>query len=47
MATSIHDRQVYRRVVAQGASVVNTPGPAHAKILALMKQVLDALNSSA
>jgi chromosome partitioning protein len=47
MATYIHDRQVYQRVVAQGASVVNTPGPARAEMLALMKDVLHALNTPA
>jgi chromosome partitioning protein len=47
MPTYVHDRQVYRRVVAQGATVVSEPGPARAEILALMKDVLDALDTAA
>ena len=47
LPTYIHDRQVYRRVVAQGATVVGEPGPAGGEILALMKDVLDALNTAA
>ena len=46
LPTYVHDRQLYRRVVAQGASVVSEPGPARDEILALMKDVLDALDSS-
>jgi chromosome partitioning protein len=47
LPTYIHDRQMYRRVVAQGATVVSEPGPAGIEILALMKDVLDALNPAA
>jgi cellulose biosynthesis protein BcsQ len=47
LPTYIHDRQMYRRVVAQGATVVSESGPAGIEILALMKDVLDALNTAA
>ena len=47
LPTYIHDRQVYRRVVAQGASVLSAPGPAREELLALMKDVLHALEASA
>jgi hypothetical protein len=47
LPTYIHDRQLYRWVVAQGASVLSAPGPAHDEILALTKEVLDALESAA
>ena len=47
LPTYIHDRQVYRRVVAQGATVVSEPGPARDECLALMKDVLDALDATA
>jgi chromosome partitioning protein len=47
LPTYIHDRQMYRRVVAQGATVMREPGPARVEILALMKDVLDALDSAA
>jgi chromosome partitioning protein len=46
LATYVHDRQLYRRVVAQGASVLGEAGPAREEILALMKDVLDALETS-
>jgi cellulose biosynthesis protein BcsQ len=46
LPTYIHDRQVYRRVGAQGATVLTAPGPARDEILALMKDVLDALETS-
>jgi energy-converting hydrogenase Eha subunit F len=46
LPTYVHDRQLYRRVVAQGGSVISEPGPARDEILALMKGVLDALESS-
>jgi chromosome partitioning protein len=45
LPTMIHDRQIYRRVVAQGSSVVAEPGPARDEILALAKDVLHALES--
>jgi chromosome partitioning protein len=45
LSTMIHDRQVYRRVVAQGSSVVAESGPARDEILALAKDILYALNS--
>jgi len=46
LPTYVHDRQLYRRVVAQGASVISEPGPARDEILALMKDVLNALETS-
>jgi chromosome partitioning protein len=46
LPTYIHDRQVYRRVVAQGHTVLSEAGPARDEILALMKDVLDALETS-
>ena len=45
LPTMIHDRQVYRRVVAQGSSVVAESGPARDEIFALAKDILYALNS--
>jgi chromosome partitioning protein len=45
MPTYIHDRQLYRRVVAQGGSVVREPGPAREEILALAKDVLRAIEA--
>jgi chromosome partitioning protein len=45
LGTMIHDRQIYRRVVAQGSSVVTEPGPARDEILALAKDVIHALES--
>src|SRR5947207_444646 len=44
LPTMIHDRQIYRRVVAQGSSVVTEPGPARDEILMLAKDVLYALS---
>ena len=46
LPTMIHDRQIYRRVVAQGSSVVTEPGPARDEILALTKDLLYALTSN-
>jgi hypothetical protein len=46
LPTYVHDRQLYRRVVAQGGSVISEPGPACDEMLALMKDVLDALKTS-
>lgn len=43
LSTMIHDRQVYRRVVAQGSSVVAEPGPAHDEICSLAKEIRHAL----
>jgi chromosome partitioning protein len=45
LPTYVHDRQLYRRVVAQGGSVIGEAGPARDEILALMKDVLDALKA--
>ncbi len=45
LPTMIHDRQIYRRVVAQGASVVTEPGPARDEILSLAKDLLYALSN--
>jgi len=47
LPTYVHDRQIYRRVVAQGASVLSEPGPARDEILALMKDLLNALKTAA
>jgi chromosome partitioning protein len=47
LPTYVHDRQVYRRVVAQGASVLSEAGPAREEILTLMKDVLHALEAPA
>jgi chromosome partitioning protein len=47
LPTYIHDRQVYRRVVAQGITVLTEPGPARDELLTLMKDVLHALDTSA
>jgi cellulose biosynthesis protein BcsQ len=46
LPTYIHDRQMYRRVVAQGATVLSEPAPAREECLALMKDVLDALDAA-
>jgi chromosome partitioning protein len=46
LPTYVHDRQLYRRVVAQGGSVISESGPARDEILALMKDVLHALKTS-
>jgi chromosome partitioning protein len=46
LPTMIHDRQIYRRVVAQGSSVIAEPGPARDEILALTKDLLYALTSN-
>jgi chromosome partitioning protein len=46
LPTYVHDRQMYRRVVAQGATVLSEAGPARDEILALMKDVLNALETS-
>jgi chromosome partitioning protein len=43
LPTYIHDRQVYRRVVAQGRSVLGEPGPARDEIITLAKEVLHVL----
>ena len=45
LPTMIHNRQIYRRVVAQGASVGTEPGPAQDGILALAKDLLYALSN--
>ena len=47
LPTYVHDRQLYRRVVAQGATVLGEAGPAREEMLALMKDVLGALQASA
>jgi chromosome partitioning protein len=46
LPTYVHDRQLYRRVVAQGAAVIGEAGPARDEILALTKDVLDALKTA-
>lgn len=43
LGTYIHDRQVYRRVVATGSSVMEVAGPARDEISALAKDVIDAI----
>jgi chromosome partitioning protein len=47
LPTMIHDRQAYRRVVAQGSSVVVEQGPARDEIILLMGDVLYALETPA
>jgi chromosome partitioning protein len=47
LPTMIHDRQAYRRVVAQGSSVVVEQGPARDEIILLMGDVLHALENPA
>jgi cellulose biosynthesis protein BcsQ len=47
LPTYIHDRQIYRHVVAQGSTVVSEPGLARDECLALTKDVLDALDTLA
>jgi chromosome partitioning protein len=43
-ATMLHDRQAYRRVVAQGSSVVVEPGAARDETLTLVKEILNVLS---
>lgn len=43
LETCVQDRQVYRRVVATGSSVVEIAGPARDEMMALAKDVMDAL----
>jgi chromosome partitioning protein len=43
LLTYLHDRQLYRRVVAQGDSVLGEASPVRDEILALMKDVCDTL----
>lgn len=47
LPTYVHDRQLYRRVVAQGSTVLGEAGPAREEMRALMKDVLDALDTPA
>lgn len=44
MATMLHDQQAYRRVVAQGSSVVAELGAARDEILALAKEIIHVLS---
>lgn len=44
--TTLHDRQIYRRVVAQGSSVVAESGPAKDEILTLARDILHVLEST-
>jgi hypothetical protein len=41
--TPLHDRRLYRRVVAQGSSVVAENGPAKDEIVTLAKDILHVL----
>lgn len=41
--TFLHDRQIYRRVVASGTSVVRSPGRARDEIVSLTKDICHAL----
>lgn len=43
--TYVHDRQIYRRVVAQGSSVVCMRGPAKDEIIALAREIVHALET--
>ena len=45
LATYIHDRQIYRRVVARGGSVVSESGPARDEMLRLAGEILHALET--
>jgi chromosome partitioning protein len=45
LSTQLHSRQVYRKVVAQGGSVVLEPGAARDEILLLAREVLDAFET--
>lgn len=47
LPTMIHDRQAYRRVVAQGSSVIMENGPAREEILLLMGDIFNALENTA
>jgi chromosome partitioning protein len=44
-STQLHSRQVYRKVVAQGGSVVLEPGAARDEVLRLAREVLDAFET--
>jgi chromosome partitioning protein len=44
--TYLHDRQIYRRVVAQGSSVVTENGPAKDEIVTLAKDILHVLEDA-
>lgn len=45
MKTHLHSRQMYRKVVAQGASVVSEAGPARDEIMALAHEVLNVIKA--
>jgi len=45
LPTFLHDRQVYRRVVAQGSSVVTESGAARDEIITLAKDILHVLET--
>lgn len=45
LPTFLHDRQVYRRVVAQGSSVVAESGAARDEIMTLAKDILHVLET--
>jgi hypothetical protein len=47
LSTMVHTRQVYRRVIALGSSVVTEPGPARDEVLALAGDITNALQSKA
>lgn len=46
LPTYLQDRQAYRRVVAQGSSVVSESGPAKDEILTLAKDILHVLEDT-
>lgn len=43
LRTRVHSRQIYRRVVASGGSVIHERGPARREILSLSEDVIHAL----
>jgi chromosome partitioning protein len=43
--TRIHDRQAYRRVVSKGQSVMQENGPARDELVALAKEIAEALTT--
>jgi len=46
LATYIHDRQLYRRVVSRGGSVVSEHGPARDEMLRLAGEILHVLETA-
>jgi chromosome partitioning protein len=46
MRTMIHSRQIYRRVIAQGASPVSESGPARDEIFSLAREIIYAIETT-